>query len=813
MKKIRFIDHVLPHLVAVLLFLVFTLFFFKPLFFENKALQQHDIQQFTGGAKEILDYRKETGEEALWTNRMFSGMPAYLISVQWGNQCIGWLKRAVTLTLPHPVNNIFAAFLCYYILLLAFGVRPYLAMGGALAFGLSSYMIVGLAAGHNARIGAIAFAPLVMAGIHLVFQNKRLLGFGLTSAGLALQLRENHLQITYYLLFIVLIYGLVQLVYAVREKKLVALATNVGVLIPAALLAAGTFFGPLWAVQEYTAYTIRGKSELVSTATGEQTSGDGLDKSYAFEFSNGIWEPMVLLIPNFYGGASSNFLVQDQKSETYQALVNSRDSQMANQLASYSSAYWGAQRLSAPYYAGAVVCLLFVIGIVFADRKWMWWLTSVTLIGIVLSWGDNFKTVNYLLFDYLPGYNKFRSVTFVILLALFAMPLLGFLGLEKLLSLSWRDAKKKLVWPVSIVAGFCLLLALTGGVGAFLREGESQLPQWFTNALIKDRTDLLQSDAWRSFWLIAVTCALIWAYLQRFIKELVLIPALALLMIIDHAGVSSRYFTKDNYMRKRDNTFTAATEADNEILKDKSYYRVYNLQGTMSEARTSYYHQSVGGYHGAKLRRYQDVYDSLLFRETNTLITNLQSGNPQFDQYGIMNMLNVKYLTYGNDRNSIIPNPGTNGPAWFVSSIQRVNSPTEELLALRNINTRRVAVVDQSKFKVEDVTADSTATLTLKAHTPNKLTYATKSSSAGFAVFSEIYYPKGWTATIDGNEAPIVCTNYILRGLVVPAGEHTVEFAFSPAPYATGNKVTTASSWAVLLVLLAAIGMSLRRKE
>jgi hypothetical protein len=811
MKKIQFAEHVLPHAIAVALFLIVTVFFFKPLFFDNKTLQQHDIQQFSGSAKEIIDYRNETGEEALWTNRMFSGMPAYLISVQWGNQPVGWLKRAVTLSLPHPVSNIFAAFVCYYILLLAFGVRPYLAMVGALAFGLSSYMIIGLSAGHNGRIGAIAFMPLVVAGIHLVFANKKLLGAAVTAAGLALHLRENHLQITYYLLLIVLIYGLVQLIFAIKEKQLLAVAKNVGILITAAALAVGTFFGPMWAVQEYSKYSIRGKSELASTAKGDATSS-GLEKSYAFEFSNSIWEPMVMLVPNFYGGSSGNFLVQEQKSETYKALVNSGDERMANQLANYTSAYWGNQRLSAPYYAGALVCLLFAIGIVFADAKTKWWLLATTLLGIALSWGDNFQTLNYFLFDYLPGYNKFRSVTFAILLALFSMPLLGMVGLEKLLTLSWKEAQKKLVWPVSIAGGVCLVLAVTGGFGSFTSADESQLPAWFTNALAKDRLGLLRSDAWRSFWFIAIACGVLWARLQNYVKDIVVVPVLGVLMIVDLAGVSSRYFTNDNYMRKRDNTFTATTEADAEILKDNTYYRVYNLQGTMSEARTSYHHQSVGGYHGAKLRRYQDLYDSLLFPETNDMITNLSKGNNDFSGYGVINMLNVKYITYGNERNSILLNTSALGPAWFVQNIERADNATESLSTLKSANTSTTAVVERS-YTVAAFQYDSTATISLKTHTPNMLTYESNSAADGFAVFSEIYYPKGWVATVDGTETEIVCTNYVLRGLSIPAGKHTIVFAFKPHAYYVGNTVTTASSWIVLLVLIGSLVISLRKND
>lgn len=812
MKKIRFVEHVLPHALAILTFFLVTLFFFNPIFFDGKVLQQHDIQQFQGSSKEIIDYRQQTGEEALWTNRMFGGMPAYLISVQWSTQAIAFLKQALTLALPHPISNIFAAFISYYILLLAFGVRPFLAIGGALAFGLSSYMLIGLGAGHNGRIGAIAFMPLVMAGIHLVFSNKRILGFGVTTAGLALHFRENHVQITYYLLIIVLGYGIMQLVIAIREKKIPALITNVVLLIPAALLAVGTFFGTLWAVQEYSPYTIRGKSELVSKTTPSSNS-QGLDKAYAFQYSNGIWEPMTLLIPNFYGGATASYLVQDPESKTYQALMRSGDEQTANQLAPYTRSYWGPQMNTAPYYAGALVCLLFAIGIAFAEKKYVAWLVPVSVLGVMMSWGSSFESFNYFLFDYLPAYNKFRSVTFALLLILFAMPLLGLLGLEKLLTQSWTDVKKKLIWPVSLVGGLCLLLAITGGFGSFLAEGESQLPVWLTKALQEDRTSLLKSDAWRSFWFILIFSVVVWASLQQYVKEYVVAIAFSLLIVIDLAGVDSRYFTKENYVRKRGNTFFTATEADTEILKDKTHYRVYNLQGTFSEARTSYFHQSIGGYHGAKMRRYQDLYDSVLFKETNRFISDLQAGTPRFDSYHVMNMLNVKYVTYGNERNNVIPLPSTNGAAWFVKDVLKVNSPTEELNALQTTNTKTTAVIDASAFEVGVLQADSTASIKLVNYKPNQLTYESSSTTEGLAVFSEIYYPKGWVATIDGKEASILRTNYVLRALTIPAGKHTIVFEFKPAPYYIGNKVSMASSWLVLVLVLGTVGWSLRKND
>jgi hypothetical protein len=408
----------------------------------------------------------------------------------------------MALFLPHPVANVFLGFLSYYILLLAFRVRPYLAIVGALAFGLSSFIIIGLGAGHNGRIGATAFMPLVMAGIHLAFTGKRILGIGVTAAGLALHLRENHLQMTYYLMFIVGVYGLVQLIDYIREKKLKEFGITLGMLVPAALLAAGTFFGQFWAISEYSKYTIRGKGDLVSpTAT---QPADGLTKEYAFSHSNGISEPLTLLIPNILGGSSSNFLVQNEESETFKALSQSGDNQLANQLAQYSSSYWGPQSITAPYYAGAIIVFLFMVGILFAEKKWVWWLVPLAALSILLTYGKNFPTFNYFMFDYFPGYNKFRSVTFALVIILLVMPLLGFLGLEKFMQQPFGKKSKSRLWiALAVPGGLCFLFWLLGGFGNFTRDLEKDLPVWYLNALKADRIQLLKSDAFRSFLFIA----------------------------------------------------------------------------------------------------------------------------------------------------------------------------------------------------------------------------------------------------------------------------------------------------------------------
>ena len=818
MKKIKFSEHVLPHLVAVVVFLIITLVFFSPIFFDNKSLDQKDIQQHLGSSKVLRDYRDATGEEGLWASSMFSGMPAYLVNLQWSDGVVAGMKRVLSLYLPHPVNNIFIAFLCYYILLLAFRVRPYLAIAGAIAFGLSSYMIIGLSVGHNARIGAIAFMPLVMAGIHLVFSRKRILGFGVTAAGLAMHLRENHLQITYYLMLIVAVYGLVQLVTAFREKQLREFFTSLMVLVPAAMIAAATFFGQFWAITEYTRYSIRGPSEL--TAPGEKGGESGLSKEYAFAYNYGIYEPMTLLIPEFYGGSSMNAFGNDQNSNSYKALVQSRDNQLANQLINATSAYWGPQQGTAgPYYSGAIIVFLFVLGILFAEKKLVWWLVPLSVLSIFLSWGDAFSTFNYFMFDYLPGYNKFRSVNFALVIILFAMPLLGMIGLEKFLSGEiTKQARKKLVIAASLTGGLCLLIFLFSGMGSFVKEGESQFPAWFLSALRDDRKSLLRSDTFRSLAFIFSIFILLLLNIPKKLSPILFCGFLALMVTLDLAIVDKRYFTKDHFKRKRDNTFLEATAADLGIRQDTGHYRVYYLNPqdpgqALRDARTSYYHNSLGGYHGAKMRRYQELYDSATIADTEELLNDARTGTLDFKKYGILNMLNTKYVVYGPDIKNVIANSYANGGGWFVKEVMKVNSPAEELKKVSEVNTKEVGVLDVSKFPVQTPGFDSLSRIKVTSVTPPRITYESESSVNGLAVFSEIYYPKGWKATIDGKEVPILRADYVLRALEIPAGRHVIEFKFEPKPYLIGNKVTLASSWILLLIVMACLGWDLKNSD
>ncbi|MDN4164417.1 YfhO family protein [Cytophagales bacterium LB-30] len=811
MKNIVFKTHIQPHLLAVLTFLVVVVLFFHPYFFGGKVLSQHDILQWEGAAHELIEFRKQTGEEGLWANSMFSGMPAYLINVEWSNQPIMWLQKLIGVGLPHPIRIIFFSCLSFYIALLCFRVRSSLAMAGALAFAFSSFMMIGLGAGHNARIAAIGLMPLVLGGIHLTLSGKRLLGMALTATALALHIRFNHLQITYYLVLVVTIYGLIQLYAAVKEGKIKDFMINGSLLIVSALLALGTFFGIFSATYEYSQYSMRGKSELVSQG---QEASEGLEKDYAFQYSNGIFEPLTLFIPNFFGGSSQQAL--SKNSNLAKALRdNGLSSVQIQQQIEAVPTYWGDQPLTAPYYAGAIVVFLFVLGILFVEKKYTLWAIIVVALGIALSWGSNFETFNYFMFDYFPGYNKFRSVTFALCMALLLMPLLGFMGLERLLSQPFgKENQKKLFIALGITGGFALLAMLLAGMGSYRGAIDARLgnlPEWFMQALRDDRKSLLRTDAFRSLVFIALVAGVIWVYFKGKLQEKWAMVLIVVLTTADVALVSNRYLNEKSFGKDPSREFFAATDADLLIKKDPSpHYRVLNLQNPWNDARTSYHHHSLGGYHGAKIRRYQDLISSCIDNELQELISNYSSGNTSFASYGVLNMLNAKYLLTGSSSNSVVRNPSALGNAWLVAEVQKVNNPNEELAALCQVSTEKVAVVDQSKFQLANQYSDSGQVM-LTSYKPNQLEYAAELAGNSLVVFSEIYYEKGWKAYIDNQEAPIHRVNYVLRALEVPSGKHEIRFEFVPEVYETGNAIMMASSWLLLLLLLGAIGLEIKK--
>ncbi len=779
MKKINFQKDVLPHLVAIAIFLILTAIFFKPEFFDNKTLSQGDILQWGASATEIIDYRNTTGEEGLWTNSVFGGMPAYMINMRWGNQLIEMAHRVFSLGLSHPSKILFTAMLSFYIMLLCFKVRPYIAIIGAIAFGCSSYNLIGFTAGHNARISALSLIPLVIGGIHLCFTSNKWLGASLTALALAMHLRVNHLQITYYLIFIVGIYGLVQLISAYREGSLKIFFQRLGLLVTAALLAVGTYFGEIYATYEYGQYSNRGKSELRQQNDPEKNQ-DGLPQTYAFQYSNGIWDPMTLFIPNVLGGNTS---------------------------------YWGSETPTT-YYAGAIMVFLFAVGIAFLERKYVIWLVAVAILGILLSYGRNFASLNYFLFDYFPGYNKFRSVTFIIFLPIFAITLLGSLGLEKLLSTKLDKAKRKKLWiALGATAGVALLLAIFSGI--FSYRGAFDDPQWqdsVRDAVVGDRQSLLRADAFRSFLFIALFVAIYYLQSIEKLSKTLAYSLFILLVGLDMGIVGKRFLNADRFQRGVTQQYVSKLPGDqfieqNEFLGD----RVLDLGPRIFyDARASAHHHSINGYHGARIRRVQELLDARLINEREQMRLAVQNGDYSIRGFEMVNMLNGRFIIANpSDARGILTNNNVNGSAWFVSQVSQVNSPDEELAQIQQVNTKTTAVIDQSKFNIAG-SGYGVGDIRLTDYHPGYWKYESNNSTNGLAVFSEIHYPKGFEVTIDGQPVEMLRANYILRALEVPQGQHVIEFKFVPWIYKTGNVIMSICSVLTLLLLFGAVYISLK---
>ncbi len=809
--KISFKKQLIPHLVAVATFYLLTILFFRPVFFENKGINQMDILQWQGSSKEIQDFREESGEEPLWTNSMFGGMPAYMIDVEWGNHIVEVLQSVYSFGLPHPVRLVFSSMVSYYILLLVFGVSPYLAMAGAIGFAFSSYNIIGLVAGHNARVGAISFMPLVLAGIHKAYDGRKRLGFTLAALGLAMHLRINHLQITYYLLLIIIAYTVARFIIELRKDKLKPFLVHSAILVGAALLAVGTFAGEFWATYSYSKYTQRGAPELTSQIE-ETGNTDGLDKSYAFQYSNGIFEPLTLFIPDFYGGASLQSLGVD--SETVRELTQMGVPRQQVVQQTRGMRYWGEQPGSAPYYSGAIMVFLFVLGLLVVKGPHKWWILAISVFGIMLSWGSNFASFNYFVFDYLPGYNKFRSVTFAAIIPIFCIPILGLLALQKGVERGFdKEWSKKLYLALGISGGFALLAAILAGLGSFAGPIDQQLGQYprLVQALRADRESLLRADAFRTFLFIAAAGGVIFFWLKKKLSATVGGFILAGLVTLDVVLVSARYMDESRFQRNPARQFFAPSEADQAILQDKSYYRVFFMPDPFNDARTSYFHHSIGGYHAAKLRRYNDLILNCLSDEHGGIFDQVRAGDRDFSGFGVVNMLNVKYFKFGDSKGEVLANNAANGPAWLVPQVELVNSPDEEMATLCELDTKTTAVVDGSKFQIEGTQFAADGTISLTSYAPNKLTYSASLDGDGLAVFSEIYYPEGWVATIDGQEVPIIRANYVLRALEVPAGTHEIEFRFEPAVYRVGNKIMIGSSLILLVVVVIVVGYQGRK--
>lgn len=825
-KTLRKLVEQWPHIVILLCFAALSFVYFSPVL-KGKTLPQMDNIHVEGAAHELIAHNNATGEMAQWTGSMFSGMPAYQIWADNSSNIFLHLSNWIRFGLPYPTVGIMFLYLAgFYVLMLSLRANRWVAVIGAVAFALGSYNIIIIAVGHITKCYAIAMMPLVVGGALMVFRGRWFLGGIFTTVALGLELAFNHVQITYYLAIALGILVLFELAFAIRDRKsnpksLGNFGKAMGAMCAAALLAILPSTTNLWTTYEYGLYSIRGASEL-KAAPGEQTHS-GLDKEYALSWSYGVHETPTLIIPNVVGGASQA-IGNDAK-----ALAKISDSQI-RQAVSQQSSYWGGRSFtSGPVYVGAIVCFLFFIGCFYCKGRMKWWLIAATAVSIMLAWGKNFPLLTDAMFYYFPLYNKFRTVEMVLVIATVTIPLLGMLGLKHIVENpeDIRYYPGKFFGALGLSAGFALLIALVPNLFYdFLSPMEAeqlnalsqQNPAYgaLRDGLVEARIHLTRADAMRSAVLILLASSALWFASVGKINSRVMLCTVGLLTLFDLWGVDRRYLSSDNFVSKSESRNFVMSEADKAILEDKTPHRVMALYcNPFNEVYTSYYHRSIGGYHGAKIRRYQDVIDRYLSNDWQRLTQAVREQDYQgienaLAQAPALNMLGCRYLIYNPGAEPIV-NRHARSEAWFVQNAEPADSPDEAIDFIGTADLGMRAIVEGDKGGT--FAADSSATIRQTAYTPNAISYESNSAVDGFAVFSEICYEAGWEATIDGKPADIVRTDYILRGLRVPAGKHTIEFSFHPTSFHAGRAISIAASAIVALLILGGIGYTIKKSE
>jgi len=785
---------IIPHIVSLSLFVVVALMYFNPVL-NGKKISQSDITQHIGMAKEVNDFRKATSEEPYWAESAFSGMPTYPIGTYFPNDYITSLDRFIRF-LPRPADYLFLYFLSFYILLLAFKVDWKIAIVGSLAFGFSTYLIIIFGAGHNSKAHAIAYMPLVLAGIVFIFKKRYLLGFIVTSIATALEIKANHPQMTYYLLFAILILGVVELIDAIKKNKTKQFVTQSSIIIVAMLLAVGVNSSRLLATKEYADVSTRGKTALTINPDGTKKEvRTGLSKEYITQFSYGKAETFNLFVPRYMGGGTVESL--DEKSNTYQYVSSIAGSKQADGFTKQVYTYWGDQLIvEAPAYIGAVMLFLFFLGVFILKGKYKYWLVASSVFAILMSWGKNFQFLTNFFIDYVPLYNKFRAVSSFQVIAELCIPLLGFLAVREFFFSKIEKKQKQIALKKALYSSVGLIvvgLLYALGFSTFegIRDASYSEYEGLLDAVKADRLSMLYSDSFRSIILIGVGFVVLWLFLKQQLKYTTSIIAFAVLILFDLVQVNLRYVNGDDFKEARaiDKPFKAST-ADLQILKDKSHYRVANFStDPFQDGRTSYFHKSIGGYHAAKMGRYQDLIEFQLSKQ------NMQ----------VYNMLNTKYFIIPGDNGEVIAqqNPDANGNAWFVKNINYVQTADQEIRALDSTQTKNIAIVNENNIykKINfSLEVDSLAYIKLTEYSLNSLTYETSSKFDEFSVFSEIYYKNGWKSYIDGELQPYTNVNYVLRGMEIPKGEHIIKFKFEPSVIKTGSIISLISYALMVLI-------------
>lgn len=822
----------LPDLVVILFFAVIAFLYFFPAVTEGRILAQHDAVAGIGSGREMQEYLEKTGERTRWTNSIFGGMPTYQMAPSYDStNTLGFIQQVYHLFLPTYVWYVFVMLLGFYILLRAFDFKVWLASLGAVLWAFSSYFFIIIAAGHIWKLMTLAYIPPTIAGMVLVYRKKWLAGGVVTALFVALQIFSNHPQMSYYFLFVMLFMAIAYGVLAWQKKQLPDFFKSTGVLVVAGLLGVCVNLSNLYHTYEYSKESMRGKSELVKENSADQTDS-GLERSYITQWSYGIGETFSLLVPNVKGGASVPLAANEKAMEKANPAYQSLYAQLGQ--------YWGEQPgTSGPVYVGAFVMFLFILGLFIVKGPMKWALVVGTAFSITLSWGHNFMGLTDFFIDYIPMYSKFRAVSSILVIAEFTIPLLAMLALKEVMERPALFVEQKKAFYISfgLTGGLSLLFALFPTVffPSYVSSMEmnalqgaipaDQLAPILVN-LEEMRRSLFTADAWRSFFVIVIGCVLLGGYLFRKWNAKVTVGALLLLCIVDMWSVNKRYLYDEQFVAKGTEMkpFLEPSETDKEILKDKTLdYRVLNMAtNTFNENNTAYWHKSIGGYHAAKLRRYQEMIEAHIQGEMETLFTKIPEVGADLSKIDVtdtpvLDMLNTRYYIVPLQQGATAPlfNPHALGNAWLVKEVKYVNNANEEIDAIHGMNPRETAIVDKrfaETVKQPAAMPDSLDNIVLKSYAPNALQYEVDTKQGGTVVFSEIYYP-GWRSYIDGEEVSHGRANYILRAMNVPAGKHTIEFVFDPQSLHATETIAFIALGIMLLGALGAIVMGLRKAK
>ena len=815
------VKNVISYVGIVLSFFVISYIFLYPML-EGKWLKTNDLMQYRGMSKELHDFRQETGEEGLWTNSMFGGMPGYLIDVKYpGNLFTGPFESFVGRT--YPAGMIILYFVGFFILLSALRINKWLSLVGAFAFAFSSYFIIIIGAGHTSKGYAIAFLPVVVAGVLLIYRGKYVSGALLYTIGLTFEILATHYQITYYGIILLSLYVIVEFIYTLKEKQIHRFLKASALLITGSIVAVGINSAKLYSTWEYSKQTIRGPSELTGK---EENQTSGLDRDYILRWSQGIDETLTLLIPNFKGGSSDTRPGIDSKS--YQLMQRRRVPQMNEALNQIYHYHGGKPGTAGPVYVGAIIFFLFVLGLFLVKGRLKWWLFTAAIIAVVLSWGKNFMFLSNFLIEYLPLYNKFRAPDMILVIAELSIALLAVLTLNKIYKgeLQKNDFYFGLKWSFIIVGGITLLFSVFPGLfddfsahTDFSRSsGKPIYPDWLQDGIARDRSSLKRADAFRSFIFVSLGALVLLGFVKNKLKQNSYILLIGALIVADLWLVDRRYLNSDSFVSaKQEDAYYQPNVADLEILKDTSIgYKVLPLNNPFNNTHYSYYHNNLMGYHAAKLRRPHELMNFYLVSEMEALGKYFNHQDEPFRMprgFNMMNMLNARYIITHENRPPV-RNPFSLGYAWFVEDIKIVENADEEFQELKTLSPETAALVDKRfEYLIPNRKfVKSGGEITLNEYQPNYLNYSFTADEDKFTVFSEIYYDKGWNAYIDGEKVPHFRVNYVLRAMILPAGAHTIEFKFEPKSYYLGNKISLASSVLLILAVLSYAAVNIRRQ-